>query len=364
MEHDAHTRSLVSELTHELRDALSPLAPTLDLARLRGFDSEAVRLLAEKVERGLRHTRAILDAYSVAEQCAGEALRLALHPVPLADILQAARAELPQFERERCTFVSEGQQALVRADAERSAEMLRVVLQRLASSPPADSGIEVTLVADREIYVRTQSDAPGILRDGWLMRGARRLMALQGGALEVLRDGETQVELVMRFSAESAAAETAPSIAPEPAGDASSREDARVTSGANRILIVDDSADVRRTYGEALRAHGYQVFEAADAEQALSALKHDAPELALIDIHLSGTSGYRLAQAMRGRASSLCLVMLSGTTVDAHSRRLAREAGFNHCLDKMAGPGALRELIAAALAPGVSHGGTRTAPAD
>ena len=55
------------ELAHELRDALSPLASSADLARLRKFDPESARLLAEKVERGLRRALALLDAFVLAE---------------------------------------------------------------------------------------------------------------------------------------------------------------------------------------------------------------------------------------------------------------------------------------------------------
>jgi CheY-like chemotaxis protein len=57
-------------------------------------------------------------------------------------------------------------------------------------------------------------------------------------------------------------------------------------------------------------------------------------------------NGYRLAQAIRARAgAAIYLVMLSGTALDTVTRELAREAGFDDCLDKMAGPIALRELL-------------------
>jgi CheY-like chemotaxis protein len=70
--------------------------------------------------------------------------------------------------------------------------------------------------------------------------------------------------------------------------------------------------------------------------------------VALIDIHLPRINGYRLAQAMRARGgAAIYLVMLSGMALDAVTRQLAREAGFDDCLDKMSGPIALRDLLAA-----------------
>src|SRR5215471_17902837 len=95
-------RSLMRELAHELRDALSPLAASADLARLRGFDVEESRALAEKVDRALRRMLIILDAFVLAEQCESGALQLAMHPVALADIVDAARQELAERERGRC----------------------------------------------------------------------------------------------------------------------------------------------------------------------------------------------------------------------------------------------------------------------
>jgi DNA-binding response OmpR family regulator len=93
-------------------------------------------------------------------------------------------------------------------------------------------------------------------------------------------------------------------------------------------------------------ALGYRVMEAADADVALRALDEANAQVALIDIHLPRMNGYRLAQMIRARAGApIYLVMLSGMALDAVTRELAREAGFDECLDKMAGPIALRELL-------------------
>jgi DNA-binding response OmpR family regulator len=70
--------------------------------------------------------------------------------------------------------------------------------------------------------------------------------------------------------------------------------------------------------------------------------------VALIDIHLPGMNGYRLAQALKARArSGVRLVMLSGMTLDDTTLRLSRTAGFDDCIDKAAGPKALHALLQA-----------------
>jgi CheY-like chemotaxis protein len=184
---------------------------------------------------------------------------------------------------------------------------------------------------------------------GMALRTAGRIMALQGGALELVKSASDECVLLMRFAAAGAEADTLcrDSLLPQP-GDRSRPAEASGAATDRRILIVDDSLEVRRAYREALAALGYSVVEAADAEQALSVLDDSRPQVALIDIHLPRMNGYRLAQAIRLRAGApIYLVMLSGMALDAVTRGLAREAGFDDCLDKMAGPIALRELLEA-----------------
>jgi CheY-like chemotaxis protein len=181
------------------------------------------------------------------------------------------------------------------------------------------------------------------------LRTARCLMRLQRGDLELVTGNRGEWELVMSFAGDGVQAEEpGREPLPPPPAEPARPEPLSATAGKN-ILIVDDSREVRRAYREALVALGYRVVEAADGEQALRALDEDTPDVALIDIHLPRINGYRLAQAIRARGgAAIYLVMLSGMALDALTRQLAREAGFDDCLDKMSGPIALRDLLAAA----------------
>ena len=350
-------RSLIRELAHELRDALSPLASAADLARLRNFDPEASRLLAEKVERGLRRALKILDAFVLAEQSEHDALQLALQPVALDEIVRAACNEFTQEEAARCQVIPGGEATQVRADATWSAQVLIAVLQQVGASAPRGSLVEVRSLGGREPQIRVRSGVDPANRpgQGWFtdyrpgnarmaLRTARRIMTLQGGGLELLC-GDEECELVLRFAAARAEPEAQRQDA-RPQRAQAARP--RASEGTERILIVDDSYEVRRAYREALVTLGYTVLEAGDAEEALSALEGTTPDVALIDIHLPRMNGYRLAQTIRARVGrGIYLVMLSGMALDGVTRGLAQEAGFDDCLDKMAGPLALRELLAA-----------------
>ena len=82
--------SLVRELAHELRDALSPIRAAIDLLRLRNFDAEVSRRMAEKVDRGLDCALAAVDAFVAADQCEDGTLAVAVAPTSLEQIVEAA----------------------------------------------------------------------------------------------------------------------------------------------------------------------------------------------------------------------------------------------------------------------------------
>ena len=352
--------SLLRQLAHELRDALSPLASSADLARLRNFDPEASRLLAETVERGLRRALAILDAFVLAEQCENGALQLAMTRLPLEQVVQTAREALGEPERARCRFVSGQAGTAAQADPVRSAQALAAVLQHAAAIGPRDSHVDVQIggsAAQPQIRIRGGIDPDQTPGDEWLvtwrggetglpLRTARCLMRLQRGDLELVTGQQGEWEFVVSFAGEEAPTDRPrrKRLSSQPAEPA--RPIPMCGAAGETILIVDDSREVRRAYREALVALGYRVMEAADADLALRALDEANAPVALIDIHLPRVNGYRLAQMIRTRAgAAVYLVMLSGMALDAVTRELAREAGFDECLDKMAGPIALRELL-------------------
>ncbi|MHB1417322.1 MAG: response regulator [Chloroflexota bacterium] len=60
---------------------------------------------------------------------------------------------------------------------------------------------------------------------------------------------------------------------------------------ANRILVVDDDALMRRSLTYSLERAGYEASAAASAEDALAMARRDRPDLVLLDIGLPGMDG-------------------------------------------------------------------------
>lgn len=78
------------------------------------------------------------------------------------------------------------------------------------------------------------------------------------------------------------------------------------------VLVVDDDKDVRRLLTIQLFLEGYQVFDAAVAEEARAIVdKYGLPDVAVIDVQLRGMSGLELLQVLR-EDSHLPAVFLSG----------------------------------------------------
>jgi len=86
--------------------------------------------------------------------------------------------------------------------------------------------------------------------------------------------------------------------------------------GANSgtILIVDDSATVRKIVSMTLETAGYNVISAEDGIEATKILVKSSPNLILLDIKMPRMSGYKLCKLIKAHpdTSSIPVIMLSG----------------------------------------------------
>jgi two-component system chemotaxis response regulator CheY len=68
------------------------------------------------------------------------------------------------------------------------------------------------------------------------------------------------------------------------------------------VLVVDDSAAIRKILQRVLRQTGMAIrtiFEAGDGEQALAVLRNERPALILTDINMPHMDGLQLLAAIR-----------------------------------------------------------------
>jgi len=74
-----------------------------------------------------------------------------------------------------------------------------------------------------------------------------------------------------------------------------------VSAGVRSVLIVDDNADVVRTFARMLRSSGYEVLTAVDSESALRRLAADHPDAALVDLRLPVVDGMGFMRRLRAQ---------------------------------------------------------------
>jgi len=91
------------------------------------------------------------------------------------------------------------------------------------------------------------------------------------------------------------------------------------------ILIVDDDLMLAAFLGEVIRNAGYETSEAASAEDALRQIALREPDLALLDIQMSGMSGLDLAKQLHAQ-TTVPFMFLSGSG-DADSGKQAAAYG-------------------------------------
>lgn len=79
------------------------------------------------------------------------------------------------------------------------------------------------------------------------------------------------------------------------------------------IAIVEDDAQQRRYYADALRAQDYEIREYEDRQQAVAAFELDLPDLAILDITLNAEvgGGYEICRYLKQRDASLPIIFLT-----------------------------------------------------
>ena len=96
------------------------------------------------------------------------------------------------------------------------------------------------------------------------------------------------------------------------------------------ILVVEDNDNNRMLVRDVLRASGYRVVEAENAEDGLRMAAEQRPALILMDIQLPGMNGMDALQRLRAdpitRAIPVIAVTASAMTQD---RRQILAAGFD-----------------------------------
>ena len=77
-----------------------------------------------------------------------------------------------------------------------------------------------------------------------------------------------------------------------------------------RVLVVDDEADIVALVAFHLVKAGYRVSTASTGPYALAAARHERPALIVLDLMLPGVSGYDVLEQLRGQPATREIAVL------------------------------------------------------
>jgi two-component system NtrC family response regulator/two-component system nitrogen regulation response regulator GlnG len=119
----------------------------------------------------------------------------------------------------------------------------------------------------------------------------------------------------------------------------------------DQILIVDDDAQLRQSFGKILEGEGFEIRAAASGETGVEEVRREAPDLVVMDVRMPGMTGIAAMQQMRAIAPNLPVIIMTaygGTETAIEATKLG---AYDYILKPFDIPDILR-LIGQALSAG------------
>jgi CheY-like chemotaxis protein/anti-sigma regulatory factor (Ser/Thr protein kinase) len=342
-------------LTHELRNSIAPIVNAVHLIRLRTASDPDLQGILSIIERQVAGMTRTLEAVSEADRLARGETTLQRRRVDLASVIQSAlssRKPILESRRQQVRVLSGPRPAWIDADQARLALGIGNIIENASRFSDEGSEITIEIVAgagEVELRIRDRgrgisaeamphvfdafaSRQPGRAGLGLGLTIARGVCELHGGRIGVRSEGEgkgSEFWMALPHAVQSAERGSAPA-------SPTSREPANEHAPSRRILVADDNQAVRNSFAAILQEMGHDVRLAADGMQALEVAETWSPEFVILDVHMPKIDGYAIARKLRARfpPEAMQLVMMSGTDLDQTTLSGAKQAGFDHCVDK------------------------------
>jgi DNA-binding response OmpR family regulator len=122
--------------------------------------------------------------------------------------------------------------------------------------------------------------------------------------------------------------------------------DRRALARPQRVLLVEDSADIRGLWRTCLSYSGFVVDEAANGAEAITLARARRPDLVLMDLCMPVMDGVEAIRILRADAatSEVPIIVMTAQGTDDWAQRAA-DAGADAYVDKPVMPDELLEHI-------------------
>ncbi|HEV2761442.1 MAG TPA: PAS domain S-box protein [Pyrinomonadaceae bacterium] len=374
----------LATLSHELRTPLTAVLGWAQMLGAGGLDAETARRAVEAIRRNAESQRQIVEDVLDASRIVAGKLRIEPEEVELLGVVrESLDAVRPAAEAKHieliCNF--DPQVGPIVGDPHRLRQVVWNLLSNAVKFTGAGGQVKIEaghllssvrltvsdtgqgIAPDFLPYVFErfrQADGSTTRQHGGLGLGlsiVRHLVEAHGGSVHAYSAGLGQgasftVDLPLPAAPRPVARTETVESQPTPsdvARTAPSRETPPALLGV-RVLLVEDDPDTLELTKVFLRRHGAEVTAVASAEDALSALADDRPDVIVSDIGMPGMDGYELLRRVRalspdegGLTPALALTAYAGDADRVHALR----AGFQSHVSKPVNPPALLEAVAA-----------------
>jgi PAS domain S-box-containing protein len=371
----------LATLSHELRTPLNAMIGWTRMLRTRSLPpAKAVKAL-ETIERNAKAQADLIeDILDVSRIITGK-LRIEIQAADLRTIIDAAiEAVRPAAEGKGIQLEKIIHEVPARFSAD-PARMQQVIWNLLSNAIKFTSaGGRVCIDVDQvgtDVVIEVKDNGCGIAPEfkpfvfdrfrqldstskrshGGLGLGlaiVRHLVELHGGTVSVDSEGIGEgatftVRLPARTAAVQAHAVERSASRPPPAESEVPAEENPLRLDGIKVLLVDDEPDARELLCEVLQHYGAIPIPAVTADEALTLLRAERPDVLLSDIGLPGEDGYSLVSRVRalppeeGGATPAAALTAYARSEDG---RRALSAGFHRHAVKPIQPHALALLVA------------------
>ena len=369
----------LANLSHELRNPLTPILGWAKLLRSGKLNEAAVTRALEVIERSaIAQTQLIEDILDISRITSGK-LHLDTSPMDLLVVVQSAIDGVQlSADAKNIKIFAELSSATVLGDADRLQQVLWNLLSNSIKFTPSGGRVEIVLEAiESQAQIRVIDTGKGIKPDflpyifdrfhqadssttktnqglGLGLSIVRHLVELHGGTVGAESPGEGQgTTMTVRLPLVSIPQELTPPSDVEPTVftlPLNTSKDGVTSLEGLQILSVDDDIDTRELLQFVLEDYGAEVLTVGSVKEAIAALTEnlDKYDILISDIGMPEEDGYSLMQQVRSldaKAGNIPAIALTAYASDGE-RQKAIDAGFNQHIAKPVKPAQLALIIA------------------
>ena len=101
------------------------------------------------------------------------------------------------------------------------------------------------------------------------------------------------------------------------------------------VLVVDDEEMTRKLLRLMLERDGFVIVEAEDGLEALDIIKHEMPDVIIMDVMMPNMDGFSACQALRSKPETAEIpIILLSARAQAEAIRAGLSAGANRYMTK------------------------------